>query len=206
MLRTITTQFEPIDTWPGEPTRRTLRAPFKSTWQATCQLLERELRFLGVRSIVIEQFLERWQIRNDGFPRADARPRLPGVIISFQSNNGPLRYPCDRFDDWQDNVRAIALALEALRKVDRYGVTKRGEQYRGWAALPPPATSDTDFATDWAAVNFLNKLLGIVISIDNSRDTIEAAIRAAEKATHPDRGGNPDDFKKVQSARKLLLS
>jgi len=33
-------------------------------------------------------------------------------------------------------VRAIALALEALRKVDRYGV-RSGSQYAGFKALPP---------------------------------------------------------------------
>jgi hypothetical protein len=35
------------------------------------------------------------------------------------------------------NARAIALGLEALRKVDRYRITKRGERYTGWSALPP---------------------------------------------------------------------
>lgn len=42
---------------------------------------------------------------------------------------GHLSYPCDTFTTLQDNLRVIALALEALRMVDRYGVTRRGEQY-----------------------------------------------------------------------------
>lgn len=49
-----------------------------------------------------------------------------------------LSYPCDSCDNWQHNVRSIALALQALRAVDRYGVTRRAEQYRGWGKLPAP--------------------------------------------------------------------
>lgn len=114
----------------------------------------------------------------------------------------PLRYPCDTFDDWQDNVRAIALALEALRTVDRYGVTKRAEQYKGWAALPSP---NGDHWGEKEALDFLVQLMGSDARIATP-DRLADTIRRAEFKTHPDRGGNPDDFKKVQQARKLLLA
>ncbi len=76
------------------------------------------------------------------------------VVISFVvfSLHGPLRYATDAherqyaglgMEGWQADVGAIALALTALRAVDRYGVSRRGEQYTGWRALP--ATSGVTF-------------------------------------------------------------
>jgi hypothetical protein len=46
-----------------------------------------------------------------------------------------FQFAVDMFPSWQDNLRAIALGLEALRKVERYGIANRGEQYAGWAQL-----------------------------------------------------------------------
>ena len=130
----------------------------------------------------------------------NARPKNPAVVISFNSKHGPLRYPCDRFDDWQDNIRAIALSLEALRTVDRYGVTSRAEQYRGWQQLPPPNAAEPakEFLTPTEAFVFLKRL---VPDMPNGF-TYDELIRAAEKKTHPDLGGDPAMFKRVQAARK----
>ena len=91
-------------------------------------------------------------IRTDGLPYANARYGTnPGVIVSFDSRHGPLRYATDAFTEWQDNLRAIALSLEALRAVDRYGVTRRGEQYTGWRAIaaPAPEFATADHAEAW---------------------------------------------------------
>src|SRR5947208_1880483 len=74
-------------------------------------------------------------IRLDGRPRARAVASHPGVVLAFDSRHGPLKYAVDTFDRWQDNLRAIALGLEHLRAVDRYGVTRRGEQYTGWRQI-----------------------------------------------------------------------
>src|SRR5579863_10251967 len=54
---------------------------------------------------------------------AGAKLRTQGIILTFNSKHGPLSYPCDKYSNWQANLRAIALSLEALRAVDRYGVT-----------------------------------------------------------------------------------
>jgi hypothetical protein len=45
-----------------------------------------------------------------------------------------LVFATDAYEDWQHNVRAIALTLEALRAVDRYGTTG-GRQYAGFRQL-----------------------------------------------------------------------
>ena len=62
-------------------------------------MLDRELSKLGAHSVVIELALDEGDIRLDGLPRADARPRHPGVIVSFDSKHGPLRYGTDAFPD-----------------------------------------------------------------------------------------------------------
>ena len=195
-------QFRPIEQWPGERTRHPKRSRFRTLWSETLQLLERELRQLSARRIVIQADVDEGDVRLDGMLRANARPRSAAVILSFESKHGPLSYPCDTFDDWQDNVRAIAMSLEALRSVERYGVTRRAEQYRGWQSLPPP---NGDHWTVDDARRFIESVLGNG-RLDWGREPYQSnAIRNAEFKTHPDRGGNPDEFKKVQRARELIL-
>ena len=137
----------PIETWPGPMTAHRVRSPFFASWGSTMKLLERELRFLGAKKVVLQEALLNQDIRLDRKPKANAKAAHPGVILSFDSKHGPLNYPCDRFDSWDDNVRAIALSLEHLRAVDRYGVTRSGEQYRGWARLPGPNGSAMTLGT-----------------------------------------------------------
>ena len=202
VFRDIEVQFEPLETWPGEHTAERRKSQFHTGFVVTMRQLERELTALECERVVIQIDADRSQIRRDGLLRADARAR-PAVIVSFDSKFGPVSYPCDTFDDWSDNLRAITLALESLRKIDRYGVSNRGQQYRGWQALPAPTRPC--FKTKEEAIGFLKKILGVGIYI-GTHENIERAIRAAESQTHPDHGGNPDDFKRVQAARELLLA
>ena len=180
-------------------------SPFRSTWSDTVDLLDRELRHLDARNIVIQADCDRDQIRLDGFLRADARLRGPGVVLSFDSKLGALSYPCDRFIHWQHNIRAIALALEALRKVDRYGVTRRGEQYKGWSKLPAPESNG--FTSTFEAAGFV---CAVVPEFDHSEilgsvDRYREAYRLAAGKLHPDRNnGDASQFLKLQAAKELL--
>lgn len=195
-------QFVPLEQWPGQRTKSPRRASFRAPWSQTLGLLTRELNHLQARQIVLQADVGRHQIKRDGMLYADATPRTPGVILAFGSKHGPLSYPADAFDRWQDNLRAIALALEALRAVDRYGVTKRAEQYRGWQALPAP---NGDHFDKESAARFVLGILGWKPPYPPVIDWADV-IRTAEKASHPDRGGNAADFNKVQQARKVLLA
>lgn len=204
-MNDVVIQFEPLGQWPRPKfTAYHKRSPFKSDWNRTMQLLRYELGRLDVENGVLRIHVDRYWIRADGSLRSGTNPNSPAVVLNFAApNTGPVVIPCDTFDNWRHNVHAIALALEALRAVDRYGVTSRAEQYRGWAALPAPPQPDFDDDDDARA--FLANFLGLDKRAIEGRETIEAAVRMAEKKSHPDAGGKADDFKKVQSARKLLL-
>ena len=198
--------FRALTVWPAGPTRSRRRAAFKSTWLATMDLLDREVAQLGARRAVVELDCDASEIRRDGLPRADARVRGPGVILSFGSRHGPVRFPCDTYHDWQDNARAIGLAMAALRAVDRYGVTKKGEQYQGWQALP--ANVDDRPLTRSDAARVISAEAGL--PRENAAAMLEdellcrQSIREALKRTHPDGGGNSDAFHRVQRARQVL--
>lgn len=201
-------KFRPIQQWPGDHTRDRRHSPFTAKWDKTLTLLDRELSQLGGKQVVIQVALTDRDIRQDGYPRANARPEHPGVIVSLDSAYGPLSYPCDTFYDWKDNLRAVALALESLRAVDRYGVTKRGEQYTGWKQLGgrPMATSMTHVAAAQCLARCADpegRIPGLLTALLAGR-MVEATYKTAAKNTHPDTGGSTEEFQRLQEAKRVL--
>lgn len=199
-------RFRPLGVWPWpETSPRRSRSTFKAPWSSTLELLERELAHLHAHHVVIQADFADDDIRLDGWPRAGARaPRHPGVIVYFESDHGPLRYAADTHEWWQHNVRAIALGLEALRAVDRYGVTRSGEQYRGWAALPPAVGVYHDLESAAAVVVRVSGTDLTIEDVLSDPDARGSVIRAALKRSHPDGGGDDATFATVQRARRLL--
>lgn len=183
--------IRPIDVWPGEHTRSRKWAPFRAGNTATLELLADELRHLRATNVVLLMAVTESDIRLDGKLRANARPSHPGVVLAFHSrlHDLDLKYPCDTFTDAWDNLRAIALALQALRKVERYGVTKRGEQYTGWKQIGDGSGGRTKM-TFGEASRFLSEQGG--------------SYRAAAKRLHPDAGGDTGLFAQLQEAREVL--
>lgn len=178
-------EIRPLGTWTDPVTTDRPYCRFRAPWAKTLDLLGKETLMLGAPLVVLQVDVTEGDLRRDGMLRANAKVRFPGVRVSFESIYGPLTYATDRYGDWQDNIRAIALSLEALRAVDRYGVNKRGEQYTGWLALEAAGSKTTE---------------------QQARDLIASygGLAAALKATHPDLGGSAEDFHKVDAARKLL--
>jgi hypothetical protein len=191
-LRSLGVTIRPL----GEPKPPTgdRYSPFSASLTSTVELLATELRALEARQVVLELDLRERDIRVDGLPRADARPSHDGVALAFESKFGPLRYATAEYSGrwtqagWQANLRAIALSMQALRAVDRYGVSKRGEQYRGWRQIPQ--TAGGDITTIAAAEAFIAEHGG--------------SYREAAKRLHPDKpGGDADLFKRLTQAKAL---
>ncbi len=200
----LNARFVPIDQWPGKPTLSGQRqgARFRSNYLSTLDLLESELAKIRAKAILIEAYFTREQLRNDGWPRNTSIPTQPGVVISFDSPKGHLSFPCDRYTDYQDNLRAIGLALEALRAVDRYGVTRGAEQYKGWAQIEAP--SDTP-KPDFASV-FMEQHSGFhAADIYRKPDVFRAAYREAARRLHPDgANGSNEAFIELSRAKEAL--
>lgn len=146
-------EIRPLGTWTDPVTKnRASSSRFRASWQSTLDLLARETEMLGAPLVVMQIDVTEGDLRRDGMLRAGAKVNFPGVRVSFDSKHGPLTYATDAYDrqysgdmpGWQANVRALALALEALRAVDRYGVTKRGEQYCGWLAIEAGGSKTTE--------------------------------------------------------------
>lgn len=184
--------FRSLEAWPYAPTERR-RGPgtFSANWPATLRLLEREVSIIGgLGDVTIAAGFRAEDLRLDGMPRAGARePTHPGVIIAFtaQGLDGlpRLEYGTDVCERWQHNVRSIALGLESLRAVDRYGITRRSEQYAGFREITAGADEP---------------------SIARGRRLIEThgGVRAALRATHPDTGGDRVDLESVIRASHAI--
>jgi hypothetical protein len=172
--------FRPLDRPANSATEW---SPFKASWTSTVKTLRRELEAIGARHAVMLVDFREQDFRADGMPRGDRRARSPGVVLTVESKRGTIRMEGVKYDDWQDNVRAIALSLEALRAVDRYGVTKSGEQYRGWLALP----------------------MGSGVSGSRGVELVRehGSVKKALHATAPDHGGDREDYESVLAARKM---
>lgn len=194
-------RFVPVETWPGEKRRPSLRrnSPFRGSWQNTLVTLDRELEHLGARNVVVQAYLSADDIRLDGWPRAGVSPREPGVIVSFETKGGAFSFPCDTYIHYQDNLRAIALALAALRAVERYGVTRHSEQYKGWAKLPAaPAKMTIEDAIVFIGLH----CNGVPVH----PQTLMKAYRAAASRLHPDNPdtGNEHLFRLLGDAKETL--
>lgn len=176
----MTVMFLPLPVWPHPVTgRRESRWSFRASWADTLEKLRYEIERIGGENVMIAAGFQPRDIRQDGFPRSDARtPSHPGIEVSFDlPPNGPsvergrkliahhgdfdaarkathpdasgydstadfqavmatrehgrAVFATDQYEKWEHNVRAIALTLEALRAVDRYGATQ-GRQYAGF--------------------------------------------------------------------------
>lgn len=191
------------EVWPAKEHRTKRPAPFKANWGGTLDLLEREIRHLNGRDVTLAIGVTPGDIRVDGCVRAAARVRNPAVVLTFRAGPDQLSFPCDRFNFWQDNVRAIALALEALRKVDRYGV-QAGRQYQGFRALGAGTVAPR---TPAQAAERVARFTGFDFDADvvlQVADAARDAIRHAHLRVHPDRGGTNGDFADPQECKRIL--
>lgn len=201
----IDARFVCLFQWPGSPTLEPQRSRFDASYASTLELLERELTQLNASNIVVQAYFWKEDVRNDGWPKSCAKPHKPGVILSFVSRKDrsrpvELSFPCDTYDIFDDNLRAIALTLEALRKIARYGVAQGSQQYKGWTQLPPPSQpQERQRMTHTEALNFVRDAGG-------TYGTVEDAYRRAAAVYHPDNRatGNHELFVKLQEAKGVL--
>jgi hypothetical protein len=132
------------------------------------------------------------RLRNDGLPRSgQAQPSDRGLAAYFTYKKQPMCFACDRWDRIQDNIYAIAMTIEALRGIERWGSGSMVEQaFTGFAALPPPRGESAD---PW-------EVLGIRPGA--TEEEVDAAYRQKARKAHPDApGGSEEAMQALNAAR-----
>jgi len=174
-------------------------------YNRTLDLLEYELRQLKARDVRIEAGYNLASLRNDGWPRGGTRPSHPGVVLYFTGVDGDMCFPAGAYSRMEDNLHGIALTLECLRAVDRYGVTMAHEQYRGFLALPPARSASEAWTIDSAVAWLALRTGRTESSLLENRATYREAYRAAAARMHPDNpAGSVDQFAVLQAVSGLL--
>lgn len=204
-------QIEPMPRWPYRDTAEQQRKPnpFRAKFDDTLRFLEDELDRLDVTgAVAVRVVAHEADVRRDGMLRARAQVLHPGVALSFHSTTaGDLTYPCDQFygryygeADWQVNLRAIALGLEALRMLDRYGIAGRGEQYAGWRAIDA-APAKPRFVSAAEARQWLRDLVATEMTVNDA-----SLLRLGAREAHPDHNSGKRDLWDVYELARQLLT
>jgi hypothetical protein len=148
--------------------------------------LENELERLGAKSPTLSTNVS---LRLDGRPRSDENPADPGAAVYFSFRGKATVLACDRYRAVAENIAAIAAHIEALRRIERYGVGTIEQALAGYKALP------ADSAADWRTV------FGFPAGSRPTRAQIDDAYLTAAKRQHPDAGGSDAEMAQVNRAR-----
>src|SRR5262245_51338686 len=130
--------------WPtGWPRNSELHSSrFKShgrdiTISAAIDRLEKELERLGATDMLMSSNLK---LSLSGMPYSgQGEPRDRGIAVYFKLDGADRVLACDKYLSVAGNIAAIANHIDALRRIERYGVGTMAQAFAGYAALPPPS-------------------------------------------------------------------
>jgi hypothetical protein len=128
------------------------------------------------------------QLRRDGLPYA-SQPSIedPGIAVYFTYKGKQMCFACDKYTKVEANMRAIQLTISAIRGIERWGASDMMERaFTGFAALPDQSSES------WWIV------LGVAHNA--TRADVDDAYRRLRSQHHPDRGGDAEQFRRVQRA------
>jgi len=196
-------------TRPATPKTQRKHGNFRTSYTRTLEKLQYELEKIGATEILFECSFHANQIRLDGWPKANQSPEYNGIAVSFNHPEvGRVEYVTDRYFLWQDNLHAIALTLEALRGVERWGVVASGQQYTGFKAIESGNGSRRPAAV-WIA-----KLVEpddaerqkVVVDglLTKSSHMTKVVVRQAKIRAHPDTGGSHDMYQLLTERLETL--
>jgi hypothetical protein len=183
-------------TWPANwkrtPAHLRKSSRYKVSFARARDEVVRSLSLMNVRdyNVVISSNVP---TRRDGLPYANMRePEDPGVACYWTKDSERRVIACDSWRTVRDNLRAVGLALEALRQLERTGASEiLNRAFTGFAALPPAGG-------DWRNVLGLNG--------DVTIEQVELRYRTLAKMLHPDKGGSDEKMVALNKARDAALA
>lgn len=160
---------------------------FKQTAENAQKFLRNELYLMGATNIVVSSNIP---VRKDGWMYGDmANEKIsdPGVAIYFKHKGIDIVMCCDTYFRVWENVYALGKGIEALRGMERWGVSEFMERaFTGFKALPEAREQQ------WF------EILGVPPA--SPADIIKEAYRKLVQIHHPDKGGTVDGFTRIKNA------
>lgn len=154
-----------------------------------------ELERLGARNAVLSS---NYELRLDGLPRGGARtPFDTGIAIYFVLKGKQMVMACDMHLRAEENMRSLALAIEAMRQLERHGGgTMMERAFTGFMALPSPGQKP---ARTWREVLNLDGVS------HPTAEQIREHYRLSARSAHPDAGGSVEAMAELNAARDAAL-
>lgn len=185
------------DDWPRTPRGRRRHSTYKVNVDAAAKDLLQSIRLLGCRGAIV--------ISSNVPPRtkelipsgAGAGIDDPGVAVYWTSKNNESRVmACDCWLSVRENVRAIGLAVDALRAIDRSGATQILDRaFQAFGALPASASTPTT-PMWWERLGLSESALSAY-----TLTMVEAQYRTLARAAHPDHhGGSTMEMQALNAA------
>jgi hypothetical protein len=159
------------DTTLGRYVDRALKGDKPVSLRAACRRLQDQLERLGATGIILSTNV---QLTVGGEPRGDRRePDDPGAAVYFEQNGHDRVLACDKWATVAGNVAALAQHIDAIRRVERYGVGTLEQVFSGYDRLPPPSEENRP---PWRGILGFKPLANVTV------DDVQVNYRALAKS------------------------
>lgn len=187
--------------WKRTPSHQRQRSQFEPHFTPDRDQVLRWLDKRGSRVVITSNL----PTRNDGLPYY-ASTSDPGIAVWWVEKGNERVVACDRWLRADENMRAIAKTLEAMRGLDRWGANEMVERaFAGFAALPASGETSTG-APHPPHKRTWREVLGDTFAPWPDLDADELLVLAKSrhrkliKLHHPDAGGNAELAAEINAA------
>lgn len=175
------------DGWPRTPTHQRKKDRYQVEVHHAVDELHRSLKLLGAMrgSVVISSNVPPRNAlgtpRNDGTQVSD-----PGVSVWWSQAGQQRVVACDCWNSVRANIRAIGLAIDGLRAIDRAGASQiLNKTFEAFGALPGAVAAAPPVRPWWDVLGIKHDLVDAL-----SLPMVEARYRELAATAHADRGGS----------------
>jgi hypothetical protein len=133
-----------------------------------------------------------------GLPKAGrAAPADPGAAVYFELHGKDRVLACDRWATVAENIAAIAAHIDAIRRVERYGIGSLDQAFAGYTALPAPGKDNRPV---W------RRVFSVPDGTNPTLEDVQKTYRLMARKLHPDQpGGSQEAMSVLNLARDEAL-
>jgi hypothetical protein len=152
----------------------------------------------------LREMFRKWGIDKSEYdiewePNNTRGQRMPGAIVHYLRQGKWQTVSCYATKSRAVNLRQILLFLDRIRISERVGI-----QYQGLSSSKELVTQQPGQAEKERKESLLDAYDIVGASPDDPFEMIEAVYKKKALYYHPDKGGNPERFKRLTEAYELI--